>query len=184
LRRISSPPPAASDSRTLGRRSADIRTWRLAGMEIGSWNIRGSCPCSERIIGEPETQVVYPSSIIIVLIMGGWDVATSAPMAIPGAAPGASCSASPATHIGRLTPPLSSGSTSASVSMWRGSVGGSPRSARVRGGYAGSSRCFRSTIIFACRMPACACPWPSRSRRTGRAQRSGGSLGRQRWRLD
>src|SRR6266511_5040536 len=34
-------------------------------------------------------------------IMVGWDAAISAPTAIPAAAPGASCSASPATHISR-----------------------------------------------------------------------------------
>jgi hypothetical protein len=40
LTRISRPPPAASDFRTLGRRAAEIRTWRLAGVGTGLWNSR------------------------------------------------------------------------------------------------------------------------------------------------
>jgi hypothetical protein len=38
--RISRKPPAASDSRTLGRISAEIRTLRLVGVGTGQWKIR------------------------------------------------------------------------------------------------------------------------------------------------
>jgi hypothetical protein len=39
VKRRHAPPPMASDSRTLGRRAAEIRTRRLVAVETGPWVI-------------------------------------------------------------------------------------------------------------------------------------------------
>jgi len=83
---------------------------------------------------------------------------------------------------GTLTPPLWSGSTSASGSMSPRSGDASAPSAKVRTAYVSNWPCTMSTIISACPMPVYASHCHSRSRPTVRARpRCGGRVHR-RWR--